>query len=127
MTFILHLPFPPTSNHANVVGRNKRTGKPMFYPSNDKASFFRDADMMYIQQKRGLKPIAGPFTYHLTLNAEMRHGNFDGENRQKYAIDYLQRVGLIDNDKLAEGGSWSWGACEHGAMLSVFPAKREAA
>lgn len=121
MTLILHLPMPPTLNHANTIGRNKRTGKPQFYPSKDKANFLKEADAMFLAQKRGLQAVKGRFTYHLILNQEMRHGNADGDNRAKYALDYLQRVGLIENDKLAEGGSWSWGSCEHGAMLSVHP------
>ena len=121
MSFVLHLPFPPTLNHANEIGKNKRTGKIQFYPSRDKAKFFREADGLFLTQKRGLERVAGPFTYHLILNEQMRHGSADGDNRGKYCLDYLQRVGLIDNDKLAHGGSWSWGPCEFGAMLSVYP------
>jgi Holliday junction resolvase RusA-like endonuclease len=125
MTLILHLPWPPSTNHANRYGKNKRTGKMQYFPSKDKEAFFREADGLYMTQKRGLERVAGPFTYHLVLNRNMRHGGADGDNRGKYCLDYLQRVGLIDNDKLAEGGSWSWGSCEHGAMLSVHRAYPE--
>jgi hypothetical protein len=121
MTFVLHIPFPPSANDANNFGRNKRTGKPQHYPSKAKEKFFKDADGLFLTQKRGLQRVAGPFTYHLILNEQMRHPLADGDNRGKYALDYAQRVGLIDNDKLAEGGSWSWGPCEHGAMLSIHP------
>lgn len=121
MSIVLHLPFPPSLNHANSIGKNKRTGKMQVYPSRDKEKFFRDADGLFLTQKRGLERVSGPFTYHLILNEDMRHGNSDGDNRGKYCLDYLQRVGLIDNDKLAAGGSWSWGPCEFGAMLSVYP------
>lgn len=121
MSFILHLPFPPSVNHANAVGKNRRTGKPMIYSDPGKKKFFRDADTLFLSQKRSLLRVGGPFTYHLILNEEMRHGNADGDNRGKYCLDYLQRVQLIDNDKLAAGGSWSWGPCEFGAMLSVYP------
>src|SRR5258707_1234165 len=116
MSFVLHLPWPPSVNDSNKFGKNKRTGKMQYYPSKDKEQFFKEADDLYIQQKRHLGFVKGPFTYHLILNREMRHGNSDGDNRGKYCLDYLQRVGLIENDKLAEGGSWSWGSCEHGAM-----------
>lgn len=122
MTFVLHLPFPPSLNHANPIGRNRRTGKPQVCPSKEKVAFFKEADALYMMQRPPtIKPVPGAFTYHLILNEEMRHGNADGDNRGKYVLDFVQRVGLIENDKLAEGGSWSWGPCEHGAMLSVHP------
>lgn len=121
MTLILHLPFPPSINDANRFGKNKRTGKMQYYPSKDKEAFFTEADGLFLTQKRGLQRVAGPFTYHLILNEQMRSATMDGNNRDKYAVDYLQRVGLIDDDKLAAGGSWSWGPCEFGAMLSVYP------
>jgi Holliday junction resolvase RusA-like endonuclease len=114
---VLHLPFPPSVNNAN--GFSKRG----YYPSAAKDKFFRDADSLYMTQKRGLSRVDGPFTYHIVLNKQMRHGLADGDNRLKYVLDYAQRVELIENDKLAEGGSWSWGECEHGAMLSIHPVK----
>lgn len=117
---LFHLPFPPSVNHANKVGRNKRTGAATVYSGNEKQKFFKDADVMYYQQKPS-GCVKGPFTYHLILNEGLRHGNADGDNRGKYCLDYLQRVGLIENDKLAHGGSWCWGPCEHGALISVYP------
>lgn len=123
--FILHLPMPPSLNLANRIGRNKKTGKPQVYPNRDKIKFFAEADKLYVMQARKIAGFPGAFKYHLILNEAMRHGNADGDNRQKYAIDFLQRVGLIENDKLAEAGSWSWGPCEFGAMISVYPATGE--
>jgi len=119
MTVILHLPMPPSVNAATRVGRNKVNGKPFVYSSREKQKFFADAGMMYLAQKRITGFVKGPFTYHLVLNEKLRHGNADGDNRTKYALDFAQKVGLIENDKLAEGGSWAWGPCEHGAMLSI--------
>lgn len=120
MSIFLHLPFPPSSNHAARAGKNPRTGKTQFYSSDEKKQFIKDADALYYQQKPS-GCVKGPFTYHLILNEDMRHGNADGDNRGKYCLDYLQRVGLIENDKLAEGGSWQWGPCEYGAMISIVP------
>jgi hypothetical protein len=92
-------------------------------PSNDKVAFFREADCLFLTQKRALmgQKVEGPFTYHLTLNRALRHPLADGDNRGKYPLDCAQKFGLIENDKLAEGGSWSWGSCEFGAMLSIHP------
>jgi hypothetical protein len=120
----LHLPFPPSVNIANRVGRNKTTGKPIVYSNRVKNKFFADAELLYLSQARKLVGIPGPFKYHLVLNEDLRHGNADGDNRQKYCLDFLQRVGLIENDKLAEGGSWVWGPCEFGAMISVYSVNR---
>lgn len=114
---VLHLPFPPSVNDANKFGKRG------YYPSKEKESFVREADALFLTQKRALRgqKIEGPFTYHLVLNRALRHPLADGDNRIKYPLDRAQKFGLIENDKLAEGGSWSWGECEHGAMLSIHP------
>ncbi len=112
MTFVINLPFPPSINDANHFGRGR------VYSSPAKLAFIKDADGMFWFQKH-LKPVRGPFTYHITLNKEQRNPLSDGDNRGKYVLDYLQRVGLIDNDKLADGGSWSWGPCEYGCQVIV--------
>lgn len=117
MSVVLHLPWPPSINEANRIGRGR------YYPSDSKKKFFQDADALFLSQKRGLGRVDGPFTYHLILNHELRHPLADGDNRGKYPLDFAQRVGLIENDKLAEGGSWSWGPCEYGAMLSIHPVR----
>lgn len=119
----LGLPFPPSVNDAVVIGKSRRTGKAMAFSSDTKRRFVADADVLYIQQKRALggRRIEGAFTYHLTLNEALRTAAMDGDNRQKYALDYLQRVGLIKNDKYAAGGSWAWGPCEYPALIGVWP------
>lgn len=102
---VLHLPFPPSVNDANKFGRRG------YYPSKEKEAFVKEADALYLTQKRSLSglKVEGPFTYHLVLNRALRHPLADGDNRCKYILDCAQKFGLIENDKLAEGGSWSWG------------------
>lgn len=119
----LALPFPPSVNNSVDYARNKATGKVVAFQSAAKREFVREADTLFLTQKRALggRKISGPFTYHLLLNETLRHGNADGDNRQKYALDFLQRVGLIENDKFAMGGSWAWGPCEYEAMIGVWP------
>lgn len=114
---VLHLPYPPSVNDASKFGKRG------YYPSKEKESFVREADALFLTQKRVLRgqKIEGPFTYHLVLNRSMRGPLADGDNRIKFPLDCAQKFGLIENDKLAEGGSWSWGECEHGAMLSIHP------
>lgn len=115
MSIILHLPWPPSINSANKFGSKG------YYPSEEKRTFFREAEKLYLMQKRAIGFVRGKFTYHLTLNREMRGPLDDGDNRGKYALDFAQKMGLIENDKFAEGGSWSWGSCEYGAILSIHP------
>ncbi len=117
MSIVIQLPWPPSVNSANGFSK---TG---YYPREAKKKFFQEADGLYMTQKRSLmgQKIEGPFTYHLILNRDLRPPTGDGDNRIKYPLDFAQRVGLIENDKFAEGGSWSWGSCEHGAMLSIHP------
>jgi Holliday junction resolvase RusA-like endonuclease len=117
---VLHLPMPPSVNRALRSGVSK-SGKPFVFRSRETQRFRAEADALYMMQKRSIGRVDGPFTYHLVLNRSLRHGNADGDNRMKAALDTAQRFGLIENDKLAEGGSWSWGECEHGAMLSIHP------
>lgn len=123
MTVILHLPYPPSVNEANKFSKRG------YYPSNAKRDFFRDADALFLAQKRALGSlrVEGAFTYHIILNRSQRGPLSDGDNLVKYPLDFAQRVGLIENDKLAEAGSWSWGECEHGAMLSIHPIKQAGA
>jgi Holliday junction resolvase RusA-like endonuclease len=119
----LRIPMPPSVNAATRVGRSKSTGKSVVFSSPEKRKFFAEADAYFLQQKSSLmgQKIDGPFQYHLTLNEALRHGNSDGDNRGKYALDYLQRVGLIKNDKYAQGGSWKWGPCDAPAIIAVGP------
>ena len=121
MTIILHLPWPTTSNHANKFGRGR------VYPSKAKVKFLDEADALALTQKP-FRKVRGPFTYHAVFNQKYRlrkdgkpKEQFDGENRLKICVDYAQRIGLIEDDYLAQGGAWSWGECLHGAMLSIHP------
>lgn len=125
---VLHLPFPVSVNAANNFGVNPRTGKVKYYPNNDKKKFFSEAHGLFLTQKRALNGhrIKGPFTYHLILNRDRRGPLSDGDNLLKYPLDFAQKIGLIENDKLAEGGSWLWGQCEYGAMLSIHPVTQAA-
>lgn len=76
--------------------------------------------MFRAQQKYAGTPIKGAFTYHLILDETRWPKASDGDNRCKAPLDFLQEVGLIENDKYAAGGSWSWGPVK-GARITAHP------
>lgn len=96
------------------------------YRTKEYTDWISEADGVYMQQPKAAKnPIKGHFTYHIVLdekNRTTKNGNArDGDNHQKIVLDYLQRVALIENDALADAGSWSWGPTDPGmCVVSVF-------
>lgn len=118
------LPFPPSVNAIwrNAGGRTYRT--PEYKKWRD------DAYAAYLQQSKATRnPVKGHFTYHVILDDKRRKPNMDGDNyASKAVLDFLQYVGLIDNDALADAGSWSWGPTDPGmCMVSVFQKGLQAA
>lgn len=114
----LSLPFPPSANHL------WRTGKGRTYLSPHYRAWKDDALVAYLQQKKDAgSPITGSFTYHITLDEKKRKQARDGDNRGKCVLDFLQSVGLIEDDKHADAGSWSWGPIEPGTCFVRLHAK----
>lgn len=115
----LTLPFPPSAN------RIWRTGKGRTYLNPKYKAWKDEAFACYLQQKKVAgHPIAGHFTYHITLDEKKRKVARDGDNRNKAPLDFLQSVGLIEDDKLADAGSWSWGPIEPGTCFIRLYQKR---
>jgi Holliday junction resolvase RusA-like endonuclease len=85
------------------------------------------ANMAFLAQKRELgKPIIGPFSIEIILDDKKR-GVRDLDNYVKSVLDHCQRLGLIENDKLAEEISVRWGRPDGGGCLvQIFPATAEA-
>lgn len=113
----LSLPYPVSTN------RIWRHSKGRTHSSPEYAKWRDEALGMYQEQKRELgTPVVGHFTYHIVLNEKKRHGNADGDNRTKCVLDFLEKVGLIENDKYADGGSWSWGPLDEtqGCFVQVW-------
>lgn len=116
---VLDLPFPPSANRLTRHG--VRNGKRVSYTNPDYASWKEEAGWMFkAQRKNAGTPIKGAFTYHLVLDETRWPKASDGDNRCKAPLDFLQDVGLIENDKLAVGGSWSWGPVK-GARITAHP------
>lgn len=109
------LPFPVS------VNRMWRRGKNSTYISDQYRKWKDDALVSFLQQKRTAgQPIKGNFTYHIVLDEKRRKVARDGDNRGKGCLDFLQAVGLIEDDKLADAGSWSWGPVE-GCFIRIYP------
>jgi Holliday junction resolvase RusA-like endonuclease len=110
----LELPFPPSANSI------WRRGKHSTYISKSYDAWKKAAGDAFLMQKRGCgTPIAGNFTYHITLNEKRRKVARDGDNRTKVVLDFVQAMGLIVDDKFADAGSWSWGPVE-GCVVRLF-------
>jgi Holliday junction resolvase RusA-like endonuclease len=69
----------------------------------------RHADAMMMGKMP--KPVHGHFNIAIVLDETQRVG--DADNRVKCVLDWLQRVELIDNDKLADHVAVYWGEAPH--------------
>lgn len=111
----LILPFPPSQNtlFKNIPGGRAKTTR---YLDWDGEAYYQ-----WLEQKKTCgSPIKGKFIYHIVLD-ENKRANRDGDNFNKAVLDFLQRVGMIENDSLADAGSWSWGPTDPGmCTVSVY-------
>lgn len=112
----LELPFPVS---VNSIWKKSKHG---MYRSKAYEQWEREADVLLLKQKAEKtvgKPVEGHFTYSVVLDQSKRKSNMDGDNfGSKVILDYLQRVGLIENDSMADSGSWSWGPVD-GCVVTV--------
>lgn len=117
---VLDLPFPPSANRLTRHAATK-TGKLLSYTNPDYDSWKVEAEGMYQQQKRSCGgPIKGFFSYHIALDKTRWPKASDGDNRSKAVLDFLQAMELIEDDKFAVSGSWSW-APVNGCLVQVHP------
>ena len=117
----LRLPFPVSTN---AIWRSNR-GRVHKSKAYDK--WIGAANMAFLTQKRELgKPIVGAFSMSIVLDDKKR-GKRDLDNCVKVVLDHVQRLGLIENDKLAEEISVRWGRLlTGGCLVQIFPATAEA-
>lgn len=114
---VLDLPFPPSANRLTRHG--VRGGKLLSYTNPDYASWRKEAEGMFLQQKKTCgTPIKGFFTYHIALDKTRWPKASDGDNRAKAVLDFLQAMELIEDDKFAVSGTWSWAPVK-GCMVQV--------
>lgn len=65
------------------------------------------------------QPIVGAYEIHMAFSVKKRRKNADLDNRLKCVSDFLQRVGLIENDSLAEKITAAWAPVD-GVFVRVF-------
>jgi Holliday junction resolvase RusA-like endonuclease len=112
MNFTLCLPFPISAN------RLWRKSRSVIHISREYKTWKIEAEGWFMQQKKATKPVAGNFNYHITLDERRRKQARDGDNRGKCVLDFIQRMGLIEDDKLANKGTWEWGQAD-GCIVTV--------
>ena len=103
----LELPAPPSVNRFMGKLGNKT---PVVQ------RWIRQADMAFTMERarRPLTSLKGAYEAEFIF---ARRSNSDLDNRCKPLMDYLQRVGLIENDRLCEKLVLSWGALPQGRVL----------
>lgn len=114
MTVCLDLPFPPSVNSANTVGRGR-----VFKSRKTKA--WREAAGKEIMAQRARQaPVMGHFSSQIILSEKHRKSNMDLDNRAKEIFDLLQSHGLIENDCLNDDISLSWGEAPKGCKVFIW-------
>lgn len=112
----LDLPLPPSANRIwRYVPGSTRTVLSEAYQDWKRAA---DQFAQYQLGAGHREPISGPFAVTITLDRK-RHGRGDPDNRIKGALDYLQRAGVVANDKYLERLTLQYGEAPEGMRLVV--------
>ncbi len=116
---MIALPFPPSTNRIWRISRS-RVGA---YLDPRYKAWKRAADAEYFIHKREWKPVAGHFEITIVLDEKYTHRKrSDCDNRIKVILDWLQRVDLIEDDKLCDYLSVGWGHAPEGCRITLSPA-----
>lgn len=109
----LELPFPISKNALRGHGRGRVYRSPAY------KAWIAEADGKFLQQKQTCGgPVLGHFKYHIALDWSRRTATNDGHNYEECVLDFLQRIKLIENDKLSDGGAWDWAPID-GCVVQV--------
>lgn len=116
---VIDLPFPISTNRIWRRGTNPYSRKPVTYLSPEYKTWRKTADNLVLSQR--IKPVKGPFSAQIVLDKSKR-ARRDCDNYTKSTLDFLQRAGIIENDRLAEQVTVSWGDAPTGARITLTPA-----
>lgn len=113
----LALPWPPSTNHTWGKSRNKRTGKPQVYLTND-ARVFRKSVATIVMGARFGWPIVGPVEVKITLcppdNRRRDEDNFAG----KALFDAMTKAGVWLDDSQIRRKVVEWGdTVKYGSVI----------
>ncbi len=99
---VLHMPYPPTSNHNTTVVNGRRIMSPKY------RAWRREAEMTVRLSARG-QSIAGPYTIEYVADRPDRRRR-DIENLPKSLGDALQEAGVIRDDADCQASLVRWAA-----------------
>jgi Holliday junction resolvase RusA-like endonuclease len=117
----LTLPLSPSANNLTFnVGNHGRAHTKTY------RDWIENADAAYYPQKRGTKPVTGPYTVHISVPQNMKG---DADNRAKAILDWLVRLELTPDDKHCQKVTVErWHMVEEGQCIVVVkPHMQEAA
>jgi Holliday junction resolvase RusA-like endonuclease len=112
---VIALPMPPSLNAI------WRYGKGRAFKSKRYVAWLRAADAEFMLHRKEWRALKGHFRAAVVLNEKKRRSNADCDNRGKAVLDWLQRVGLIENDALCDGVTVEWGEAPEGCRVYVYP------
>ena len=106
--FTFGLPRPPSVNRFVKRLGNASPGVREWHNSCDR----------YLMTYRPRPRLRGPFEVRIVWDID-QFGRFDGDNRVKPLMDYLQRAEFIENDKWCRRYVIEWGPASLGCMVSL--------
>lgn len=106
--FVLDLPMPPSVNAIWRARRGQGGGKPQFYLDAKYKAWKLQCDGIYMATRPKVR-LATPVKVdlHFDWHAVRKHSDLD--NRQKAVLDWLQRVGILENDNQVRSLTANWG------------------
>lgn len=79
------------------------------YRSPSYLKWIEQADQLFLMNKKGpIKQLVGPFVCVLELHTKDGRKKKDADNRLKAPLDWLTRLGLIEDDKFMAWGIVGW-------------------
>lgn len=120
MTLTIDLPRPPSVNRI-WRSRSGANGKPQFFLDKRYATWKRVCDNLCMANGWHKTPVKGRFTAVITIDRKFCRPTSDIDNFGKAPMDFLQRAGIIENDKLADSVKTRWGRAPEGCRITISP------
>lgn len=122
---VLHLPYPPSINRIWRASAVIKSGSQKVHLAPTYKAWKQEADALLMTQRGWMMHrITGLFSLDLALCPPKGQQRGDLDNRIKAALDFLQRVTVIANDKHCQLICAYWvepAMAPHGARVTVKP------